>query len=194
MKAGSTNHVIFNMAQGAGIRYWSGMKMSTVLSPCEQICRLLKQHNHNAHAIFMPFYQMVLTITGNLSALPSAGELGSDSTPDPSKSEMANSPKHSFFASYFYFYKVYVAFIFRKLDECCQLIQSLPSFTHSSQFFFYSQAMRTLYEGLASFWIGREKNDKRRMAKGRAARAAMAKLVESASRWNFQNKLFLLEA
>ena len=43
------------------------------------------------------------------------------------------------------------------------------------------------YAGLASFWIGREMNDKDLIAKGTECKNEIEKLVVIASTWNFQN-------
>lgn len=43
------------------------------------------------------------------------------------------------------------------------------------------------YAGLASFWIGREMNDKELIAKGTECKNEIEKLVVLASTWNFQN-------
>ena len=43
------------------------------------------------------------------------------------------------------------------------------------------------YAGLASFWIGREMDDKELIAKGTECKNEIEKLVVLASSWNFQN-------
>ena len=43
------------------------------------------------------------------------------------------------------------------------------------------------YFGLVSFWIGREKNDKKWTAKGAESKISMERLASLASTWNFQN-------
>jgi hypothetical protein len=48
-------------------------------------------------------------------------------------------------------------------------------------------SMHYSYAGLASFWIGREMNDKELIAKGTECKNEIEKLVVLASTWNFQN-------
>jgi len=43
------------------------------------------------------------------------------------------------------------------------------------------------YSGLVSFWVGREKNDKKWIARGVECKDEIEKLAASASIWNFQN-------
>jgi hypothetical protein len=43
------------------------------------------------------------------------------------------------------------------------------------------------YSGLVSFWVGREKNDSKWIARGCKCKEEIEKLAASASIWNFQN-------
>lgn len=58
----------------------------------------------------------------------------------------------------------------------------------------YTTSIQTFYEGLVSFWIGRTEKDDSWIEKGKNARRAIEKLANSASTWNFDNKLKLLQA
>ena len=86
--------------------------------------------------------------------------------------------------------------MFRRFDECQELVraQSNKAFSVIGNLAMFSWAMRTFCEGLVSFWIGRETNDREWIARGQKSRLAMSKLVDSASSWNFQSKRYLLEA
>ncbi len=63
-------------------------------------------------------------------------------------------------------------------------ISPLPTDIRFFSFFISS------YFGLISFWIGRETNDKKWIARGTESKEAIEKLSLLASTWNFQNSKF----
>ncbi len=46
------------------------------------------------------------------------------------------------------------------------------------------------YFGLVSFWIGREANDKKWIARGTESKVSIENLAKLASTWNFQSSEF----
>ena len=93
-----------------------------------------------------------------------------------------------------YFNKMYTAFVFRNYDGMKSAAEQYSKFKIGTCILAFISSIQLFYEGLVSFWIGRKEEDKTWIEKGKNSCRDMESLVDSSSKWNFENKAKLLQA
>ncbi len=96
------------------------------------------------------------------------------------------------------FQKAYISFIFRSYDDTKIAVEkyfACSETTWPNLLFF--QAVQSFYIGLKSFWVARKSREEQQQQqwyqRGNKSKLALKQWAES-SRWNFENKWYLLEA
>mmetsp|Transcript_1871 Transcript_1871/g.3336 ORF Transcript_1871/g.3336 Transcript_1871/m.3336 type:complete len:248 (-) Transcript_1871:742-1485(-) len=93
-----------------------------------------------------------------------------------------------------YFNKMYTAFFFRQYSEMKTAAKQYSKSKVGPWIFVFSSSIQSFYEGLVSFWIGRNEEDKDRIARGKNSCYVMQNMADTLSKWNFENKALLLRA
>lgn len=192
MAAGSTSYALLNLFLRSGLHYWSGKSLSTTKSALEEITRLIKQHKHlMLLVLLMPLSRTVSTLQG--ASVETFSSSANELTQDPTKIENELRKTNTVQSRQTYYSKMYIAFIFRRFDKTKFFATKYADFKVGVWVTFFHQAMHTFYEGLCSYWIGREENIAKWISKGNESMLALQKLVQF-SVWNFENKYLLLQA
>ena len=144
----------------------------------------------------MPLYGLVSKMIGLSNDKPSNPEAdaGFDSMFDIEKLGRDLRVKNSFQSKPHYFNKMYTAFMFRNYDGMKSAAEQYSKFKIGTCILVFISSIQLFYEGLVSFWIGRKEEDKTWIEKGKNSCRAMESLVDSSSKWNFENKAKLLQA
>jgi len=188
--SGYTNIGIYNLYLGAGLSLQTGRKLKSVINNYEKCGRLAKQHQHfHVLVCMMPPYRAALALVG----AEADKSFGSAANPMSVPIDVQQGKK-SIFYKIAHFYKIYTAFMLRKFEACKALVEESSDFTVGVRTILATGSKRVFFGGLVSFWIAREKNDKAWKAKAQESMIVFKNLVETASVWNFQNKLHLLQA
>eukprot|EP00986_Skeletonema_menzelii_P013040 scaffold7396_cov127-Skeletonema_menzelii.AAC.3 len=173
-------------------KFWSGAHLSLVKNTGDDTLRLMSSHSTPVWIIHtLPIYRTVLAMIGNVEDVPII--LGSRSDTE-SEFERKMSETNLHLLKVVHFNKMYVGFMFRKYNEVKQLavaydaIQQLP---FSS--ILISHSMHVFYGGLINFWIARTTMEVTWFDRGEKAIQKMRSYAQC-SLWNFENKLFLLQA
>lgn len=189
MAEGSAHDVLLNSFLRCLLYFWSGAKLSRVLESFEENLRMVIQYKHMTFlAMMIPTRRTVLTLHGtSVEQLSNpANHLNVDSNKLDNKANLVQS--HSF-----RFNQMIIAFMFRRYDETKSFAIKYSEFNIGFWMILFHQTMNSFYDGLVSYWIGREENSPKWIRKGANCKLVIEKLAES-SQWNFQNKLHLLSA
>jgi hypothetical protein len=95
----------------------------------------------------------------------------------------------------YYFQKSFICFMFRSYDGTKENIEEyLACIDNTWADLLLNHAFHAFYIGLISFWLARKSRGKQQWhERGNKSKLALKKWAES-SRWNFENKWYLLEA
>jgi len=176
---------------------WSGKELNAVVVSMSDMIRESKYlKNFAILTIVLPMFRFAMRLMGQSDASA------------PQQDEGGNAGKYGFHLHDMFFTKLSEAYIFRELNKArdaaekyfsiyctqtntmrwCVLRRLSPPATFFGRF----------YAGLVSFWVAREINDKKKSKKwiqrGVECKDEIEKLSVLASKWNFQNKAYLLQA
>jgi len=192
MAEGCEYDILLNSHLRCYLYFWGGEKLSRVLEFFEENRRMVIQHKHMSFlAMLMPARRTVLTLHGTSvePLLNSANDLNVDSNKVDNKIEKSNLLQSTSFR----FHQMLIAFMFRRYDDTKSFAVKYSEFKIGFWMMFFHQTMNSFYDGLVSYWIGREENSPKWIRKGANCKLEIQKLAEL-SPWNFQNKLYLLSA
>ena len=187
LAAGNTRFAMLNSIFCCNLQFCSGVKLSQLKLCIEESLHMTKQQNHlGLRMMLLPLARMV--------SLLSSAETFSDSAIVPD-GELENKLRRDNVSQSkaFYLNKMRIAFMFRLFSETKEFATKYSHFNVGTLMMLYHQSMNSFWEGLVSYWIGREEDSTEWLLKGHAATESIRKLVDC-SEWNFQNKLFLLQA
>lgn len=137
----------------------------------------------------MPLYGTVSKMIGLAgNHRPSNSDFEFDSQYDTEKAEHDLRKKNPFQSKPHYFNKMYTAFVYRNYDGMKSAAEQYTNFKIGSWIFVFSSSVQIFYEGLVSFWIGRQEKDEEWLSRGRKCCRAIESMSDSSSSWNFENK------
>mmetsp|Transcript_28018 Transcript_28018/g.51065 ORF Transcript_28018/g.51065 Transcript_28018/m.51065 type:complete len:227 (+) Transcript_28018:274-954(+) len=93
-----------------------------------------------------------------------------------------------------YFNKMHTAFLFRQYSDMKTAAKEYSKSKVGPWIFVFSSSIQSFYEGLVSFWIGRDEEDNDWIARGKNSCKVMENMANTLSKWNFENKALLLRA
>lgn len=183
MSSGDTNSAFMNMVFYINEGYCSSLYLPILKTKCLEFHQVMKQHNH------VNFLSHLIILQRHLQLLMGAS-WGSDRG-----FEEEIDVRHPHDVFYAAIYSLMASFIFRRfapLKDALQQILALGPPDESSLMFGQSEWIYII--GLASYWISRESEEPHWAETGSdMAKGAMGGWTKT-SRWNFEHKLFLLEA
>ncbi|KAL7431919.1 hypothetical protein ACHAXM_002874 [Skeletonema potamos] len=175
---------------------WSGKELIAVVDSMKKTMKETRYHkNLVLLTLMLPMFRMALRLMGQSDA-PEQDDHDLTNAFGETWNEDDITGKHAFPLHAMFFVNLSEALVFREFDEARDaadkyfLVDNIVGrhFSTSTMFF------RRFYSGLVSFWVGREKNDSKWIARGCKCKEEIEKLAASASIWNFQNKAYLLKA
>ena len=180
MAAGDTYNAGLNNFIRLGKEYWaSNIKLQTVREGYTSLCRLLLQHNLLTYLTLLSLCKISL-----LTLLGLEDELGQ--VPEDFKGNLMA-------ASIFHFQTMNVGYLFRRYDQMVSSAEEYFGFNIKSWSILFTDSCQTFIAGLVSFYVYRTSKDKIWYDRGQKATEDMRQWADS-SEWNFNSKLFLLEA
>mmetsp|Transcript_3236 Transcript_3236/g.4867 ORF Transcript_3236/g.4867 Transcript_3236/m.4867 type:complete len:281 (+) Transcript_3236:39-881(+) len=176
---------------------WSGKELNAVVASMRDTMKESKYHkNFVVLTLMMPMFRVALRLIGQSDA-PASQQDNLTNAFGETFSEGDNAGKYATLLHTMYFAKLSEALIFRELNEAEDAAEkyfSVDRLVGLPPVMFFGK----FYSGLVSFWVARETDDKKELTKwikrGVECKDKMEKLSVSASTWNFENKLYLLQA
>jgi len=185
MRSGATRYatlcaMVYDMSS-----FWAGKNVKAVCCAMVETMKQVKFYNNLLLlTIILPAFQVAVKMAGE-TGIEQSDLINASGESSKERNFAAKLPSHILNTSFHGFYE---AFIFRQLERAKQDAetfyeeQSESTINMSSPMF-----MREFYFGLVSFWIGREKCDKKWLLRGIASKHALNNLATTASTWNFEN-------
>lgn len=187
MAAGDLNNALFNLIlHGAGI-YWNGVNLEKVRESHTKYCAMIEQHNHFTWLLnFIPSVRTVLILAG------STEEEVKRTTFIQGEASLLEKNPHC--AMTRHFQKFHLHFLFREYDQMKDAAEKFYSYdVIKSWSLLYFHTMQSFQGALVSFWIFRTSGDPKWIDRGSKAVLEMKQWALSSS-WNFESKLYLMEA
>mmetsp|Transcript_4484 Transcript_4484/g.8609 ORF Transcript_4484/g.8609 Transcript_4484/m.8609 type:complete len:739 (-) Transcript_4484:970-3186(-) len=182
MAAGDTHGALLNSVCYVATSFWAGTKLSVWRERYAFARRLMEEHDH------MTFLAHISQWEENVSRLMGTND-SNVSEIEGLKNVREVNPHASYTVTT---QKMYIKFMFREYEEMKTLAETFFDFNLHSWTLFYISAAHTFYSGLVSSWVYRQSKDAKWADRARTAKFLMKKWADC--KWNFQNKLYLMEA
>uniref|UniRef100_A0A7S2LX91 Uncharacterized protein n=1 Tax=Skeletonema marinoi TaxID=267567 RepID=A0A7S2LX91_9STRA len=198
MKSGNT-YAVSSSSVYNNCCLWSGKELNAVVDSMKDTMKESKYHkNFVALTLMLPMLRVALRLIGQSDA-PAPQQENLTNAFGETFSEGDNAGKYATLLHTMYFAKLSEALLFRELnqaEDAAEKYFSVDRFVALSPVMFFGK----FYSGLVSFWVARETDDndrkesKKWIKRGVECKDKIEKLSVSASTWNFENKLYLLQA
>jgi len=173
--------------------FWAGKNLDKL---SRSLAETIKQMRFHKNLVMMsttlPFLRLILRMVGE-KVIPQHNSLTSVFGENHEEEDIADKIPSAMMTKHLI--ECYEAFIFREFDKVRDsALKWSAGPLNLTKFSGTPMYHRIFYFGLVSFWIGREANDKKWIARGVESKVSIEKLAVIGSGWNFQNKTFLLQA
>ncbi|KAK1734218.1 hypothetical protein QTG54_014985, partial [Skeletonema marinoi] len=198
MKSGNT-YAVSSSSVYNNCCLWSGKELNAVVDSMKDTMKESKYHKNFVVLTFMmPMFRVALRLIGQSDA-PASQQDNLTNAFGETFSEGDNAGKYATLLHTMYFAKLSEALLFRELnqaEDAAEKYFSVDRLVGLPPVMFFGK----FYSGLVSFWVARETDDNDRkesnkwIKRGVECKDKIEKLSVSASTWNFENKLYLLQA
>lgn len=176
-----SNAMMSSMVYSIG-SYWAGEKLSVVREKIAKSRSLMEKHHHLlwlAHQTPLERSMLIL--------------IGVDESQLPGQSNFGGKIQHA--ALVICFQKLYVSFMFRQYEPMKASAENYFIYEDSTNTWslLYVHTAQAFISGLAAYWMFRKSKDPKWTHKASKSKLMMKKWAE-VNEWNFQNKLYLMEA
>jgi len=183
MSAGDTHGALLNSVLYVATSFWAGTQLSVWRDRYVLAHRLMEEHDH------MTFLAHIIQWEKNVSILT-----GTDDSHISENEGLKNVREGNPHVSYtLALQEMYIKFMFREYEEMEVLAEKYYDFNLHTWTLLYIHTAHTFYGGLVSSWVYRQSKDPKWADRARKARFLMKKWADC-NEWNFQNKLYLMEA
>jgi len=182
MAAGDTHGALLNSVCYVGTSFWAGTKLSVWRERYDLARRLMEEHDH------MTFLAHITQWEENVSILMGTND-SNVSEIEGVKNVREGNPHASYTQA---LQEMYIKFMFREYEEMKVLAEKYYDFNLHTWTLLHVHTAHTFYSGLVSSWVFRKSKDAKWADRARKAKFLMKKWADC--KWNFQNKLYLMEA
>ena len=183
MAAGDVHSALLNSLAFVGMLFQSGRSLVDCRTKYSETCQLFAQHNHYV------FLSQALKAANNVARLMGAN--------DASISELSSTrnvkDNNQLVSSVQQFQEMYIHFMFREFDQMKTVAEKYFAVDSVSWSLLYCHIHYAFYGALVAFWIHRETGEPVWEERARK-RKFTVETLGGHSEWNFEHKLYILDA